>query len=102
MSETSVASPLSGGWSLPDTSLGWTNAPTKPLGVRLAREIGVARNGRTIYNEIACSVIYSGRDVDGIDWWAVRTVTDEWILSTDIIVCDRMPANARFSGLDAA
>ena len=102
MSETSVASPLSGSWSLPDTSLGWSAPPTKPSGIRLDRAIGVAPNGRTIYHKITCSVIYAGRDVDDIDWWAVRTITDEWILPTDIIVCHYLPANARLSGVHTA
>lgn len=102
MSATSVASPLSGSWSLPDTSLGWSDPPTKPSGVQLLREIGVARNGRIIYTEIDCSVIYAGRDANDIDWWAVRTITDEWILPTDQIVCHYLPANARLSGADGA
>ena len=102
MSATSVASPLSGSWSLPDTSLGWSDPPTKPSGVRLLREIGVARNGRIIHHEITCSVLYAGRDVDDIDWWAVRTITDEWILPTDQIVWNYLPANARLSGVNAA
>ena len=101
MSETSVASPRSGSWSLPDTALGRNHTPTQPTGVRLSRAIGTARNGRTLHNEIPCKVIYAGRDVDEIDWWAVRTITDEWILPTDQIVCHYMPANARLTGIGA-
>lgn len=102
MTETSFSAPFSGSWSLPDTSLGRSNTPPAPTDIRLVREIEPAPNGRRRYIEIPCRAIPAGRDKDGTYWWAVRTVTDEWILATDIIVCDRMPADSKFCGVDAA
>lgn len=102
MTEKRLISPYSGSWALPDTSLGRTDTPTPPTDIRLVREIAPAPNGRRRYTEIPCRAIAAGRDKDGIYWWTVRTITDEWILPADIIVCDRMPADTKFCGVDAA
>lgn len=103
MTETSFASPRSGNWSLPETELGRSDTPVRPTGVRLLRTRMAARNGTTrpVVDEIPCKVIYAGRDADAIDWWVVRTVTDEWILPADQIVCSFMPATARLSNAGA-
>lgn len=95
MSETSYASPLSGSWSLPDTSLGRNNDPVSPRGVRVRRQTGTLPNGKPKYIEIPCRLIPAGQTEDGINWWAVRTITDEWILPTDEFVCSSMPADTR-------
>lgn len=102
MTESQTRNAGSGSWALPDTSLGRTDTPTPPTDIRLVREIEPAPNGKPRYTEIPCRAIAAGRDKDGIYWWTVRTVTDEWILPADIIVCDRMPAETRFCGVDAA
>lgn len=101
MSETTYVSPRSGSWSLPDTALGRTNNPIEPRGVRVRRQTGTLPNGHKVYTDIACRVIPAGQTEDGTYWWAIRTVTDEWILATDIVVCDRMPADSKFCGVDA-
>lgn len=97
MTETSFGPPRSGSWSLPETALGRSNDPAPPTGVRLLRTRFAFRDGvpRPVVDEIVCRVIYAGRDKYDFDWWAVRTVTDEWILPTDQIVCSFMPANAQ-------
>ena len=95
MSETSYASPLSGSWSLPDTALGRSNDPVSPRGVRVRRQTGTLPNGNPKFSEIPCRLIPAGQTEDGINWWAVRTITDEWILPTDEFVCSFMPADTR-------
>lgn len=95
MSETTYASPLSGSWSLPDTALGRTHTPPEPRGVRVRRQTGTLPNGRKVYTHIACRLIPAGQTEDGTYWWTLRTVTDEWILPTDTIVYDWLPAGTK-------
>ena len=102
MTEAPFRTTYSGSWALPDTSIGRTDTAVPPTDIRLVREADPASNGCRRYIEIPCRVIPAGRDKAGTYWWAVRTVTDEWILATDIIVCDRMPADSKLCGVDAA
>jgi hypothetical protein len=70
-----------------------TSPPPAPTGVRVVRwSFGGIRR-----EDIPCHTMYAGHDGE-THWWAIRTITDEWILPTDTITHDWMPDDHAISG----
>lgn len=74
-----------------------TTTPPAPTMVRVLRKHPIPGTDRTFTEAIPCHAMYAGHDGE-THWWAIRTVTDEWILPTDAIDHDPMPHDHAISG----
>lgn len=70
--------------------------PEKPTNVCVVRD----RVPKLRPLVIPCHALYAGHDGE-THWWAIRTVTDEWILPTDTVTHDPMPYDHAISGYTA-
>ncbi|MHA4848792.1 hypothetical protein L1080_004490 [Rhodococcus sp. MSC1_016] len=75
--------------------------PHAPTRVRVAREHPIPGTDRTFTEFIPCHTMYGGHDGE-THWWAIRTVTDEWIRPTDTITHDPMPSDYALSRYTAS
>lgn len=74
-----------------------TTTPPAPTNVHVVRwSFGGVRR-----EDIPCHTMYAGHDGE-THWWAIRTVTDEWILPTDTITHDPLPHDHAISGYTVA